>query len=92
MEEAFYDKVVVPCGWVGEIGVSLPNNQRQHSTLHIEKDVLPHALCQLPCPVSAALVSFFRMDSISTSYRVTSLIRNRPPFQDHHRALGIGLL
>jgi len=23
----------------------LPNNQRQHRTLHIQKDVLPYALC-----------------------------------------------
>ena len=28
-----------------EIGVLLPNNQRQHRTLHIHKDVLPYALC-----------------------------------------------
>jgi hypothetical protein len=28
-----------------EIGISLPNNQRQHRTLHIQKDVLPYALC-----------------------------------------------
>ena len=28
-----------------EIGVLLPNNQRQHRTLHIQKDVLPYALC-----------------------------------------------
>jgi len=27
-----------------EIGVLLPNNQRQHHTLHIQKDVLPYAL------------------------------------------------
>jgi len=37
-----------------EIGILLPNNQRQHRTLHIH--------------VSAALASIFRMDSISTSY------------------------
>jgi len=29
----------------GEIGILLPNNQRQHRTLHIQKDVLPSALC-----------------------------------------------
>ena len=29
-----------------EIGISLPNNQRQHRTLHIQKNVLPYALCQ----------------------------------------------
>ena len=28
-----------------EIGISLPNNQCQHRTLHIRKDVLPYALC-----------------------------------------------
>jgi hypothetical protein len=27
-----------------EIGISLPNNQRQHSTLHNQKDVLPYGL------------------------------------------------
>ena len=27
------------------IGILLPNNQRQHRTLHIQKDVLPYALC-----------------------------------------------
>ena len=33
--------------WVPErlIGILLPNNQRQHRTLHIQKDVLPYALC-----------------------------------------------
>ena len=29
----------------GEIIFSLPNNQRQHRTLQIQKDVLPYALC-----------------------------------------------
>jgi len=29
----------------GKIGVLLPINQRQHRTLHIQKDVLPCALC-----------------------------------------------
>ena len=28
-----------------EIGILLPNNQCQHRTLHIQKDVLPYALC-----------------------------------------------
>ena len=28
-----------------EIGILLPNNQRQHRTLHIQTDVLPYALC-----------------------------------------------
>jgi len=28
-----------------EIGIFWPNNQRQHRTLHIQKDVLPYALC-----------------------------------------------
>ena len=51
-----------------EIGVLLPNNQRQHRTLHVQKDVLPFTLCELLCPVSAALARIFRMDSVSTSY------------------------
>ena len=49
-----------------EIGILLPNNLRQHRTLHIQKDVLPFSLCKLLCPVSADLASIFRMDSIST--------------------------
>ena len=28
-----------------EIGTLLPNNQRQHRTLHIQEEVLPNALC-----------------------------------------------
>jgi hypothetical protein len=28
-----------------EIGVLLPNNERQHLTLHIQKDVMLYALC-----------------------------------------------
>jgi len=28
-----------------EIVIALPNNQRQHRTLHIQKDVPPYALC-----------------------------------------------
>jgi len=28
-----------------EIGIFLPNNHRQHRTLHIHMDVLPYALC-----------------------------------------------
>ena len=38
-----------------ETGILLPNNQRQHRTLHIQKDVLPYAWCWLLCPESAAL-------------------------------------
>ena len=30
---------------VREIGMLLPNNQRQHHTVHLQKDVLPYALC-----------------------------------------------
>jgi len=44
----------VPTSYITKL---LPNNQRQH----IQKDVL----CWLLCPVSAALSSIFRMDSIS---------------------------
>ena len=53
---------------LAEIQMLLPNNQRQHRTLHIQKDVLPYSLCWLLCPFSAALASIFRVDSISTSY------------------------
>ena len=28
-----------------EIGISLPNNQRQHRTVHIQKNVLPYLSC-----------------------------------------------
>jgi hypothetical protein len=28
----------------GEIGILLPNNQRQQRTLHIQKDMLPYAV------------------------------------------------
>ena len=28
-----------------KIGILLPNNQRQHRTLHVQTDVLPYALC-----------------------------------------------
>ena len=58
-----------------EIGILLPNSQRQHRTLRIQKDVLPYALCWLLCPVPAALASIFRMDSISTTYRFMARIR-----------------
>jgi hypothetical protein len=37
-----------------EIRLLSPNNQRQHRTLHIPKDVLPYALCNLLCPVLAS--------------------------------------
>ena len=40
-----------------EIGILLPNNQRQHRTLHIQKDVLTYAVFYLLCPVLAALAS-----------------------------------
>jgi len=43
-----------------EIGNLLPNNQRQRRT--------SYAVCHILYPVSAALTSFFRMDSISTSF------------------------
>ena len=33
------------CTDYNEIGSLLPNNQRQHCTLHIQQDVLPNALC-----------------------------------------------
>ena len=46
-------------GTYTEIGISLAKNQRQHRTLHIQKDVLPCALCWSLCLVSAALASIF---------------------------------
>ena len=52
----------------------LPNNQRQHRTLHVQMDVLSYALYRLLCPVSAALASIFRMDSISTPYREREIL------------------
>ena len=30
---------------VGGVGMLLPNNQRQHRTLHIQNDALPYVLC-----------------------------------------------
>jgi hypothetical protein len=35
-----------------EIGISLPDEQRQQGTLHIQKDVLPYALYWLLCSLS----------------------------------------
>jgi hypothetical protein len=32
------------CARRGTLLFSLPNNQRQHHTLHVKKDVLPYAL------------------------------------------------
>ena len=56
-----------------EIGILLPNNQRQHRTLHIQKDVLPDVrgtpVCASYCAqYQPPLRAFSRMDSISTSY------------------------
>ena len=39
-------EVMNPSSAPAEIGILLPNNQRQHCTLHTQKDVLPYALCQ----------------------------------------------
>ena len=52
-----------------EIGNLLPNNQRQRRTCY--------ALCHILYPVSAALASFFRMDSNSTSFTFSFDLRNR---------------
>ena len=57
-----------PNSRIEEIGILLPKNQRQHRTLHIQEDMLPYAVCELLCPVSAALASISRKDSIFTSY------------------------
>jgi len=43
-----YNTRVTGRSW--EIGILLSNNQRQHHTLHIQKDVLPYAFCS---PVEA---------------------------------------
>ena len=59
-----------------EIGILLQDNQRQHSTLHIQEDLLPYVLCYLLCPVSAAPASMFRMDSTFTSYVLHSRTRS----------------
>ena len=65
-------------------------NHRQHRTLHVQKDVLPCAVCQSPCPVSAALASIFRIDSIFTSYRriwdFSHTVFSRCPFPWYHRS------
>ena len=61
----------VACVYLGCDYILLPNNQRQHRTLRIQKDVLPYALCSLLCPVSAALPGIFWMDSITTSCQTT---------------------
>ena len=53
-------------------GNLLPNNQRQRRTCY--------ALCHILYPVSAALASFFRMDSISTSFTFSFDLRNRAHF------------
>ena len=53
-----------------EIRIFLPNKQRQHRTVHIQKDVLPYAWCYLLCPVSASLASFFRMLPYSFDSRI----------------------
>ena len=55
-----------------EIGNLLPNNQRQRRTCY--------ALCHILYPMSAALASFFRMDSISTSFTSSFDLRNRAHF------------
>ena len=66
-----------PC--LQRLELLLPNNQRQHRTLHVRKDVLPYVLCYMLCPVSAALASIFRMYPISTSCKTNCRrTRNRP--------------
>ena len=65
-------KLFPPCS--EEIGTLLPNNQRQHRTLHIHEDVLPYALCWVLHPVSAALASSVRFDSISTAHPLSEAL------------------
>ena len=63
-----------------EIGNLLPNNRHQRRTCY--------ALCHILYPVSAALASFFRMDSISTSlHRGTSLRRTQALSGSYSRTL-----
>ena len=57
----------------------IADQQRQHRTLHVQKDVLPHVLRYSLCPVSAALAVISRMDSISTSYKNPQEICVRDP-------------
>ena len=66
-----------------KIGILLPNNQRQHRTLHIQEDVRPYALCWLLCPVSVAVARIHQKDLISTSYprmlAVLAFVAGIPP-------------
>jgi len=57
-----------------EIGILLPNNQRQHRTLYIQEDALPYALCYAATLPTISPASRAR-------YRGTSLIRNRTPLR-----------
>ena len=43
-----------------EIGILLPNSQRQRRTWHAQKDVLPYALCYSLCPVATTLARICR--------------------------------
>ena len=43
-----------------KIGIFLPNNQRQHRSLHVQEDVLPYALCSLLRPCQPLLRAFSR--------------------------------
>ena len=54
-------------------------HQRQHRTLRTQKGVLPYALYWSLCPVSAALASIIRMDSIATSYATQTQTRGLVP-------------
>ena len=69
-----------------KIGLSLLNSQHQHCTLHIQKDMIPYALCYLLCPVSApgTVPRVIPGKCVSTAcplngvYRGTSPMRERP--------------
>ena len=67
-----------------EIGILLPNNQRRHRSLYIQKDVLSYALCKSLWPVSATLASIFRMDSIWPIS--SSITRGCKRFMGHFRS------
>ena len=49
LEDDWWDETLVASTYLSreyrDIGILLPDNQRQHRTVHIQKDVLPYALC-----------------------------------------------
>ena len=80
-----------------EVGILLPNNQRQQRTSHGPQDVLPSRMCAdycAPCqPLfdAARIERELRAEKEAPLCRGTSPIRKRPPPKDPPRTLGIGL-